>query len=298
MNPMNSPSVFRTVAMAAAFVWSIANPAAAQTVAVPPAVSVRHGKLTLADLLPLPVPDALRARAAHIKLGDAPLAGDRRLLDREFFARALADAPDLHARISLPPEVDVTRWSRALTGEDVLPAVAKAFLDNNVASAAELAASDITLLSPVSTTEESPEVRVLRMEPHEKEHATLVRVWIPSEPRVPPFWARLDRSPEMSKSTAQNSSAPSPNPRSGVASGLVLASTNRSGTIAAAAPAILVHIGQPVQVIVDSAELRITTSARSLDPGREGDRIRVRVEPAGKILVAKVVANQTVEVDY
>lgn len=61
---------------------------------------------------------------------------------------------------------------------------------------------------------------------------------------------------------------------------------------------ILVKAGEPVQLFVESAGMRISTTAIPLTVGREGGRIRVRTTLSGKILVGMVVAPQTVRVDY
>ena len=61
---------------------------------------------------------------------------------------------------------------------------------------------------------------------------------------------------------------------------------------------ILVKAGEPVQLLVEGAGMRIATTAIPLTVGREGERIRVRTTLSGKILVGMVVAPQTVKVDY
>jgi hypothetical protein len=64
------------------------------------------------------------------------------------------------------------------------------------------------------------------------------------------------------------------------------------------AQSILVKAGEPVQLLVEGAGMRIATTAIPLTVGREGERIRVRTTLSGKILVGMVVAPQTVKVDY
>ena len=61
---------------------------------------------------------------------------------------------------------------------------------------------------------------------------------------------------------------------------------------------ILVTAGEPVQLFVEGAGMRISTTAIPLTVGREGEHIRVRTTLSGKILVGMVVAQQTVKVDY
>jgi hypothetical protein len=61
---------------------------------------------------------------------------------------------------------------------------------------------------------------------------------------------------------------------------------------------ILVKVGEPVQLLVEGAGMRIATTAIPLTVGREGERIRVRTTLSGKILSGMVVAPQTVKVDY
>jgi hypothetical protein len=64
------------------------------------------------------------------------------------------------------------------------------------------------------------------------------------------------------------------------------------------APPILVKAGEPVQLFLEGAGMRISTTAIPLTPGREGERIRVRTTLSGRILLGMVVAPQTVKVDY
>jgi hypothetical protein len=61
---------------------------------------------------------------------------------------------------------------------------------------------------------------------------------------------------------------------------------------------ILVKAGEPVQLFLEGAGMRIATTAIPLTVGREGEQIRVRSILSGKILVGMVVAPQTVRVDY
>jgi hypothetical protein len=60
---------------------------------------------------------------------------------------------------------------------------------------------------------------------------------------------------------------------------------------------ILVKAGEPVQLFVEGAGMRISTTAIPLTVGREGEQIRVRTTLSGRILLGMVVAPQTVRVD-
>jgi Chaperone for flagella basal body P-ring formation len=269
-------------------------------------VAVRQPQFSLADVLPAAAPDDLRARAAQVSLGESPMPGEHRVLDQEFISRVLDKLPNLREELAIPPRIDVTRWSRPVSNEDFLAPITKALAGVDLANSGALFLSDISLLSPVIATEEHVEARVLRIEMDAGSKAARVRMWIPSEPRVPPFWARVRIGKAAASSHVIGLSASTipiqpaagtpPPPQQAGRSTIVfdrLGQTEQSKTLP-----ILVRTGQPVELVVDAGGMRITSRAVSLEVGHAGDNVRVRVEPVGKILVGKVVASETVEVSY
>jgi hypothetical protein len=267
--------------------------------------TVRQPQLSLADVLPVAAPDGLRARAAQISLGDSPMPGEHRVLDQKFVSHALDKFPELREKLAIPSRIDVTRWSRSISSEDLVEPVAKALASADLARSDAPSASDINLLSPVIATEAHVEARVLRIEMGEGAKVARVRMWIPSEPRIPPFWAcvRIGKTATLPQAIWVSASKASPQP---AAPTMPPARAARSTIIfdkfgqaaESKTPPVLVPTGKPVELIVDVGGMRITSRAVSLEVGRAGDNVRVRVEPAGKILVGKVVASETVEVSY
>jgi hypothetical protein len=281
-------------------------PLAGEGVALKSLVAAREEVVRLSDLLPAGAPESVRGRLQKITLGPAPRPGVHRILRRADILPLIAAVPGLQDRLTIPDTVDVTRWSRPVTREELLDPILKSFRANRLEGAGLLAAADLSLAPPVLATEEAPRFEVTRIESAPNSGATRIHVWIVSEPRVPPFWVTLDREvtmesslPDKRKSSECTGGAPC-HPRRGEGSALAvsLPAPSRGPEPTPDFHPILVKAGQPVQLLVQGAGMRIATTAISLAGGREGDRIRVHAALSGKILVGTVVAPQTVEIDY
>jgi len=278
--------------------------------------------VTLSDLLPANAPKRMRIGARQIALGEAPLPGERRALKRDFVYRALSASPPLRNLFEIPDEIEVTRWSRLLTGDDVFHAIRETLLSNNFSGADSLTPQDVSFGSSVTVTEQTPALKVTRIEPALDGRGTRIRLWTISEPRVPPFWVQLNREVDQIKSASpkaiENPAAiqkteklPTPQFESAgdtrtIAAGShaeVYKSRRAARTIldqgARASGALLVgRTGETVQLVLQGRDMRITTTAVPLDKGRKGQKIRVRTVPTGKILVVTVVGTDKAEVDY
>jgi hypothetical protein len=271
---------------------------ASQTIILPANVAVHADTLFLSDLLPENASNDTRAAAAQIGLGSSPHVGTERTIDRGEILRALAKVPDLAAELNIPPTIIVTRWSRSLTREEIATAINRALAANEVANSAQISSDDVAMDSPVSVTEEHPALDVTLMEPSTKAPSTHIALWMSSEPRTPSFWVTIDRVVDVSAREPIHSST-TPNIQRGNTSPATPAP--RAVTSAHAensSGAATIHAGKAIELVVQGANMRITTKATALETGREGQTIRVQCEPAGKVLVAKVVADQTAEVDY
>ncbi len=315
--------VAAAAALAALLTFPVRSALAADRVTLKSLVVTHEDVVTMSDLLPEGVPDSVHARLHEIKLGVAPLPGAHRIFRRSEILHRVAAIP-AEPLLMIPETVDVTRWSRPVTTRDLLAPIVESIRASHFEGGNSLTARNLSLSSPVLATEGAPQFRVTRIDsmPH---GTTRVHVLITSEPRVPPFWVVLDRAIQPQSSTGIDEGtgshdAVSVTDRSKEHASTSPSGANDSGSAAASreltAPRqrreaaiqshqrsssnnpILVKAGQPVQLVVQGDGMRIATTAIPLALGREGDRIRVHTILSGKILIATVVAPQTVEVDY
>jgi hypothetical protein len=116
-----------------------------------------------------------------------------------------------------------------------------------------------------------------------------VRLWIPSEPKIPAFWVTIH--PKADRWTASNS-AVSP------------AAMENDDRRAEPVPAVVstepvsLKSGESVQLVAVSAGMRITSPAITLGVGGIGQQIRVRIPATGKILSVKVIGPRAVQFEY
>jgi Chaperone for flagella basal body P-ring formation len=263
-------------------------------------VVVRGDVVSVADLLPEDAAAPLRAQAAGVLLGDSPAPGTRRTFRNAELESALRGAPELRAALEIPDAIEVTRWSRPLSPTEILDALSAAINADELSGAGPLTQADLGAIPAVLVTEDAPKIEITRIEPGRSGVEMRMRLWIPSEPRVSPFWISVHRmliaNPELAKGAAAAGS-----PRKGRSGGSTAAGKNSvaaADAAASAASAVLVRSGERVQLVMLSSGMRITTSATALERGRQGQQIRVRSVLGSKLLVATVVSAQLVEVRY
>ena len=249
---------------------------------------VAHGDVvSVSDLLPADASPNLHSRAASVVVGDSPLPGTRRTFRNSEVEQALRGTPELRSAVEIPPAVEVTRWSRLLSAEELLAAVtagisgSRQFQDTRA-----LTLADLSVMPAVLVTEDAPKIEITRFELGLNGMETRMRLWIPSEPRLAPFWVTLrcvlNTNPTTAKRLSQEGNA----------------STKPHVSPSAVDSIALIRAGERVQLVMLAAGMRITTPATALERGSEGQKIRVRSIPAGKPLLATVVSAQLVEVDY
>jgi hypothetical protein len=285
---------------------------------------IRADVVSVADLLPENAPNGIRMQAREIALGKAPGIGAQRTVDRAEILRAIGNSTDLSGELRIPPSITLTRWSRLLTREEIAQAIAKSLEANGVSNPLSLSAEDVTFDSPIAVVEAEPTLNVMRVEPLSRSLGTHVALWTASEPRTPPFWVTVDKEFDVPPITSQRQSAAAPKgaakiqpvanaaeesagpSRTGAREQATVRYISRSATpaispghaTAASEAPPLVRVGNRIQLIVQGSGMRITAKATALETGREGQNIRVKCEPAGKVLVAKIVAAQVAEIDY
>jgi hypothetical protein len=285
-------------------------------IALNQSVVAHHECITISDLLPPNAPEEIRTRAMALALGEAPLPGGHRMFARVQVEYALREAPELRSAFTIPPAIDVTRWSRPLTREEVLTAITEALRSNQLTVPGPLMPGDLTFSANVAVTEETPRLKVMQIEPSPDGAGTHVRIRTSSEPRAPSFWITLQRhiidvagsdvasdEPSLTATWRDFEESPRLQParrnmqslRKGQPLGIPL--TGHSVVSTSGSP-ILVRPGQRVQLIVQAQGLRLTVKATSLELGSLGQKVRVRNSDTGKILSGTVVAAQTIEAEF
>jgi flagella basal body P-ring formation protein FlgA len=304
-------------AAAIACILLMASGAAAQgdgRIALERVAIVRTELVRLADLLPDDAPPQMRSSASGIVLGDAPLPGEERVFSRAEIVRALDGAPGLRSELEIPPGVEVRRWTRRVTREEVLASIERTLRANGSAAGAALSASDVEMGTDVAVAEEAPALQVTQIQTSSDGAASRVLVWVTSEPRVPPFWVRVDRPIDLDGSgdTRVRDANTASSVRPGVppsaaqealsgADEIVPVSERMAGSASrekSLAGALLVKPGDPVELVVQVGGMRIQGTGIPLERGREGDEVRVRAVPSGKILLGTVVGEQSVRVSF
>ena len=198
--------------------------------------------------------------------------------------------------------------ARLLTRAEIAAAIQKSIDANGFSVGAPLSASDISLAADVMVSESRPALTVTRMESRPGATSTNVALWTSSEPRTPPFWVTVDRAiaePDANEIAAKPSAEksgvePPETPSREMPIHYVARAPIRTHALARADSngQPLVRVGTPLQLIVQGAGMRITANAKALETGREGQQIRVQCEPAGKVLVARIVSAEIAEIDY
>lgn len=281
---------------------------------------VPRGTLYLSDFLPANVPLSLRARASRVPLGDAPVPGVQRKIERAEIERDLRSFPDVRAALEIPPLIEVRRWSRPLGREELLQAIENTLQQNHFTAA--LTRRNLNVNFEVDVTEAAPHLKVTQIQPAPDGQGMRVRMAVSSEPRIPPFWVLLDCPIEqVTPVAAKDIPFAAPVADSDVrmelrpvsyalgqppeALGEVVGRSTRRLIRAGETlrpemldPLILVRAGQPVEILLQGRGMRITAEATPLDAGMSGQKIRVRNQVTGKILTATVVGPRLVEIQF
>lgn len=297
----------------------------AERVMLEKAVVTHNDIVRISDFLPENVSQQIRLRAADVVVGDSPAPGARRTFDRAEVAYALRATPQLRASVEVPAAIEVTRWSRPLSNGEILAAISGSSGAIQFSGLQSLTLEDIGIHPTILVTETVARIEITRMEQDLTRSETRIRMWIPSEPRISPFWIALRRA--MVPRPVLIASGISKNEPTGAASRTVRADVAPDsvtsafvgglarpvvGPVAVEAPLIpeivsldavldpvvLIRAGKPVQLVMQATSIRITTLATALEIGRKGQKIRVRSGSTGKVLLATVMNAETVEVDY
>lgn len=200
----------------------------------------------------------------------------------------------------------VGQKTRALTREEILAAIERTLRTNG--STADLTPNEVQLTGEVPVREDAPRLQVTQIQIAPDGTTSRVLMWVASEPRVPPFWVRVDRAIHLGGSTASakhkpealigatvGASAPSqPSAFFRVSERAMAEGSHAQSEV----EAVLVKAGEPVALVVEVNGLRIQGTGIPLERGRKGDEVRVRAVPSGRIVVGAVVSDHTVQVSF
>ena len=283
---------------------------------------VRQDRVFLSDLLPETASKSLRDAGEELILCTAPLAGHQRQIPQPEIEEALMRFPTLRSQLRIPDRVNVARWSRLLTRQEILGALTKALEEGNLRVAQPLSEDDIRFFSPVAVTEDTPCLKIEGIEAERQKSITHVRIAIASEPLQPPFWVDVDQVIEEAAAVASSvippgapveadllrtSFRPAMRPVWSAAQSAPVSPQGisrraiRAGEAVLAGtlqPAILVRAGQLVQVTAKCDNMNITTTATPLANGYRGDSVRIRSVDNGRVFIGTVIGPQLVEVRF
>lgn len=272
---------------------------------------VHAATLTLADLLPVSAPAALRSEAATVQLGSAPQPPMARMIYRQQLEYLLNGHKALAASLALPAEIHIERFARTLSKADVVRAIDRALTSQGVTRLPDLGALQFAM--PVYVTSADPGLELTRISSDPVRGITEFRLWTAKEPGHLPFTVSVpgaiklptlvasrtlvsgevasasDFAVKMRADRRTMNSAP-PSPSS-------LARLAVRGVVRAGAPVnrdqferpVLVEPGALSTLIVRGNGFNIKTIVTPLEQGVLGQEIRVRNTDSKQVLEARVV---------
>ncbi len=262
-------------------------------------VRIETASLTLADLLSANAPAGVRLRAAKIRLGAAPLPGNRRRLSRSAI-ESLLD-PKLENELSVPASVVVERASSELSRQQVLLAIRAALVRNGFANPSALTPADVRFEMPVRVTTDDPGLKVLGMRIDPALRLAVFRLWTTGESVVRPFdvVVRPEGGLKPWLESVRGEGRPASHAdfpvqrwiRTGTSAGTVWRARKPR-------PKPLVLPWQTASLLLISDTMEIHTTAEPLERGYLGQVIRVRVHKTRQVFRAKVVAPDCLEARF
>jgi len=264
----------------------------AERVALRPWTVAHAGTVSTCDLSPEKTPPQIRDRAAGIPVDRPPLSCARATGRQLELQHSFGNFPHAGAAATISTAAELTRPSRVLSRTEILAALAASAAVNQFSGLQSLRLEDIVSAPDILVAEATPRIEITSIGPDISGSALRVRVWISSEPRIPPFWITLRRV--MTPSGAAGDAAA---PRSLVP--VVPVSTAATASVNEALnQVVVIPRGKLVQVVMRGTGMRILASGTALEAGRQGQRIRVRSEYAGKIVLATVLNAETVKLEF
>jgi hypothetical protein len=187
----------------------------------------------------------------------------------------------------VPEAVDVTRWSQVLGPEQIRSALAGRKIAGLESFGPGILVEQIDAPEEVRVTVATAHLEVLKVV--EAGASAKVRMWIPSEPKVPAFWITVHRQGDLV--SAAKRGLGNGEPGDSLDGGVRAAAT--AGAIATDA----VKQGDKLELVFLATGMRITTPEQTLEVGRVGQKVRVRSLATGKVMRATLRSAAMAEVD-
>ena len=262
-------------------------------VQIPEFVQVAGATVRLSDLLPPDAPAELSEIGARVILGETPLIASQRVISKAQIEGKLREFPSLLEQLELPDRLIITCKRRRLSSPEIwtaiedflarrgLPALApEACLAPNGENSPlfdpaavrpghqQCGVGGLQLQAPVFVTKLDPGLEVKFMEPDRVRRRLRFLLWTAHEPQVLPFYVTVEKLSTTAAWPTQ---------------------TSRSVRPAAAPAVVLVPMGRPARLVVETAALRFTLLVSPLESGVQGQVIRVRNLDTQRVIVAQVV---------
>jgi hypothetical protein len=273
-------------------------------------VQVEGEVVKLSDLLPADAPEGLDETCRQVVLGDAPLVASQRVISRVQIEQRLREFPSTLKRLEIPERVIVTRKRRRLSSAEILSAI-ESFLAREDSSALRPPRlNGLDLQAPVFVTKPDPGLEVKRLELDRVERKTRFLLWTSKEPQVLPFYVTVEGLPETtagaSSHNEQTDKGPIPTDSHGACRQIVADLTDSPGFPGGSSPCgtphrggstqpgtsssiVLVAVGKPAKLVVETATLRLSALVTPLQSGVQGQIIRVRNQDTQRVLEAEVI---------
>jgi len=234
------------------------------------AVQVEGETVKLSDLLPPNAPRGLGETCRQVILGDAPLAASQRVISRVQIEQQLREFPSTLRQLKIPDRVIVTRKRRRLSSAEIITAIETCMARGEFDGFQTPNLNGLNLRAPVFVTKSDPGLEVRRVDADPVQRKTRFLLWTSKEPQMLPFYVTIGGLPGRRS------------PRLTVAK---VKPTRPTSSF----PLVLVGVGKPAELVVETPTLRMTARVIPLESGVKGQIISVRNQDTQRVLKAEVV---------
>lgn len=241
------------------------------------AVQVEGETVKLSDLLPPDAPRGLGEICRQVMLGNAPLAATQRVISRVQIEQQLREFPSTLQQLEIPDRVIVTRKRRRLSSAEILTAIETCMARGALDGFRTSSLNGLDLKAPVYVTKPDPGLEVRRVDSDPVQRKTRFLLWTSNEPQMLPFYVTIAGLP-------------------GSRSPQVTVDKGKSTRQATLFPMVLVAVGKPAKLVVETPTLRMTALVTPLESGVKGQLISVRNQDTQRELKAEVVGADLLQV--
>src|SRR5271156_3811493 len=238
------------IVMAALGVAAFGNTAERATLA--PWRVAHVGKAGGCSLSPAIAPPAIVEDAAGFVADEPRFPCVQRTARHLELQHSLRSAPQINAAVTVYSTADLAHPTRVLSRAEILAALAASAAVNQFSGLQSLRLEDIVSAPAIRVAEERPTLEITRLEPDVSGTATRARLWVPSEPRIPPFWIMLHRAMVTQPTAPANGAA-----LRFVALEIPATPAGKAPPNAALDQIVLIVKGKPVQLVMQATGIRI-----------------------------------------